>query len=93
MAPVHTAVGIFCSQESGIGEEIVKSPASGGGSRRRLSLKVAIPAGIFDVKNPNLMVARACYQGTVIRVWHELDREDIRPVTRMEGGIQGEGRR
>lgn len=77
MAPVDSSIGVSFAEIPGPFKEIVEALTAGRCRKGRCGTGILAFAGIFDVENAYLRVARASYQGSVIGVRHELDGEYI----------------
>jgi len=51
-----------------------------------------VPPGVLNVKDADLRVSGSSYQSSITGVWHELDREYIGCVARVDHSREFEGR-
>jgi len=51
-----------------------------------------VPPGVLNVKDADLRVSGSSYQSSITGMWHELDREDIGRVARVDHSREFEGR-
>jgi hypothetical protein len=87
MASVDSSIGVSFAEIPGPFKEIVEALTAGGSRKGRGSAGIVAFAGIFNVENAHLRVARAGYQGSVIGMRHELDGEDIGLVASENCGV------
>lgn len=90
MTAVNPGIGVRLGEITRIGEEVVESltPRRGGEARGRLD--IAIAAGVFNIENSHLVIARAGDHRSIVGMRHKFDREDVRAVAGGNGGVQGE---
>ena len=76
MTPVNTSISGGIIQPPSITKESAESSAPGAVLGGGVCCS-ASSATVFQVEHPNLGVACTCNDGSVVRVGHELDAEDV----------------
>jgi len=88
MASVHPCIGVAIIQPPGMAEEVVESSAPCIGGKAGISCCILRCTTIFKIEHADLEVAGAGDDGSVARVGHEFDAEDVGMVasayTRIE---------
>jgi len=87
MAAVDSRICIRFGQPSAVPKEVVEPPASCALCCTCGSLRAST---VFQVEYAYLRVSSTCDDGTVVRVGHELDGEDVGMVASADTGIEGE---
>jgi hypothetical protein len=88
MTPINPRIGIGVTKIPRTTEKFTNSPTPSGILKGRNGGSIPTPAGVFDIENTYLRVTGACNYCSIVRLWHEFDREDVGLVTGEDGSIE-----
>ena len=90
MAAVDSCVRVCFCQPLAIGKEIVEPPAP---CALLCTCGSLCTSTIFQIKDSYFRITSACHDGTIVRMGHKLDREDVGMMAGANARIECEGLR
>jgi len=90
MASVYPSIGIGLIEPPGVTEKAIEPPTSCVGGEGGLRWVGRCGTAVFQIKDTHFRVPGTSHNGSITRMGHELDGEDVGPVAGGNTGIEGE---